>query len=86
MAHRDFSETSPEKDQQSLVERLFFDPDTVCQGESMAIYDFLLSPDIRDNPAAQQFIPVDRQPTNYWLWLGMSIARTGKDASTINTF
>ena len=52
MAHRDFSETLTEEDQQSLVERLFFDPDTVCQGEYMAIYDFLLSPDIRDNPVA----------------------------------
>ena len=38
------------EDQQSLVERIFPHPDTVCEGEYITIYEFLLSPDIRDDP------------------------------------
>jgi hypothetical protein len=39
-------ETSPI----SLVERVFGSPDTVCEGEYITIYEFLLDPDIRDDP------------------------------------
>jgi len=39
-----------EDDQPSLVERTFLDPDTVSQGEYFAIYEFLLSPDIKNDP------------------------------------
>ena len=39
-----------EEDQQSLVERIFPHPDTVCEGEYITIYEFLLSPDIRNDP------------------------------------
>ncbi len=35
-----------EQDHRSLVERVFDDPDAVCQGEYITIYDFLLAPDI----------------------------------------
>ena len=34
----------------SLVEIIFDHPDNVSQGEYWAIYEFLLDPDIRDNP------------------------------------
>lgn len=35
-----------EQDHHSLVKRVFDDPDAVCQGEYITIYDFLLAPDI----------------------------------------
>ena len=41
-----------EEDRLSLVERVFGDPGTVGQGEYTAIYEFLLAPDIRDDPDA----------------------------------
>ena len=41
-----------EEDQNSLVERVFDDPDTVGQGEYTTIYEFLLAPDIRDDTEA----------------------------------
>jgi hypothetical protein len=34
----------------SLVESLFDDPDTVCEGEYTTIYEFLLDPDMRNDP------------------------------------
>lgn len=46
------SDSSDEEDRLSLVERIFDDPDTVGQGEYTAIYEFLLAPDIRDDPDA----------------------------------
>jgi hypothetical protein len=39
-----------DKEPLSLVERVFFDPDNVSQGEYWAIYEFLLDPDIKDDP------------------------------------
>ena len=39
-------------DQYSLMERIFDHPDRVSEGEYTAIYEFLLSPDIRDDPDA----------------------------------
>lgn len=36
--------------QLSLVERVFPNPDTVCEGEYITIYEFLLSPDISNDP------------------------------------
>jgi len=41
-----------ENDLPSLVEQIFEDPDTVCEGEYITMYEFLLSPDIRDDPEA----------------------------------
>jgi hypothetical protein len=53
MAHRDyFSETLLEENQQSLAERLFPDPDAVSQGEYITVYEFLLNPDICNDPVA----------------------------------
>ncbi len=40
-----------QKDQISLVEKLFPDPDTVSEGEYITIYEFLRSPDICNDPA-----------------------------------
>lgn len=37
-------------DKSSLVEQVFDSPDNVCEGEYIAIYEFLLSPDICDDP------------------------------------
>jgi len=34
----------------SLVEKIFPDPETVSQGEYYALYEFLLAPDIRNDP------------------------------------
>jgi hypothetical protein len=45
------SDTDDDEGQLSLVERVFDQPDTVSQGEYWAIYEFLLDPDIRDDPA-----------------------------------
>jgi hypothetical protein len=39
-----------EEDHPSLVEKVFPHPDTVCEGEYITIYEFLLNPDIRDDP------------------------------------
>ncbi|MBI3243136.1 MAG: hypothetical protein HYZ49_12655 [Chloroflexi bacterium] len=36
--------------QPSLVERIFPNPDNVSEGEYLAIYDFLQSPDINNDP------------------------------------
>jgi hypothetical protein len=36
--------------QHSLVETIFDDPDHICTGEYMTIYEFLLGPSIRDDP------------------------------------
>ncbi|MCK4315912.1 MAG: hypothetical protein KAX24_09090 [Anaerolineae bacterium] len=41
-----------EEDQNSLVESVFDNPDAVSQGEYTAIYEFLLNPDICDDPDA----------------------------------
>jgi hypothetical protein len=38
------------EDQPSLVEKIFDNPDNVCTGEYITIYEFLLDPSIRDNP------------------------------------
>ncbi len=38
------------EDQSSLVERIFPNPDSVSEGEYLAIYDFLQSPDINNDP------------------------------------
>lgn len=38
--------------QQSLVEKIFDNPDCICAGEYIAIYELLLSPSIRDDPGA----------------------------------
>ncbi|MBI1881555.1 MAG: hypothetical protein HYR94_25520 [Chloroflexi bacterium] len=35
---------------ESLVTKIFYHPDTVSQGEYFAIYEFLLDPEIRDDP------------------------------------
>jgi len=52
MADDDILNDDFEDDKQppSLVEQVFFDPDNVSQGEYWAIYEFLLDPDIRDDP------------------------------------
>ena len=34
----------------SLVEKIFDDPDRICTGEYITIYEFLLRPSIRDDP------------------------------------
>ena len=39
-----------ESDCRSLVERVFHDPENVSQGEYTTIYEFLLNPDISDDP------------------------------------
>jgi hypothetical protein len=39
-----------EEDRPSFIERVFPHPDTVCEGEYITIYEFLLNPDIRDDP------------------------------------
>lgn len=39
-----------DEDQLSIVERVFPNPDTVCEGEYITIYEFLLSPDISNDP------------------------------------
>ena len=39
-----------DEDQPSLVERVFPNPDTVNQGEYLAIYEFLQNPDISNDP------------------------------------
>jgi hypothetical protein len=53
MAHGDHpADTLPEGDQPSLVERLFPAPKTVSEGEYIAIYEFLLNPDICNDPVA----------------------------------
>ena len=53
MAHKDHpADTLSEEDQPSLVEKLFPPPDTVSEGEYITIFEFLLSPDIRDDPVA----------------------------------
>lgn len=36
----------------SLVEKIFDDPDCICESEYTAIYEFLLGPSIRDDPDA----------------------------------
>ncbi len=41
---------APDEEESSLVERIFLDPDTVSQGEYWAVYEFLLDPDIKDDP------------------------------------
>jgi hypothetical protein len=41
---------SAEQDHRSLVERVFDGPDAVCEGEYITIYDFLLDPDICNDP------------------------------------
>ncbi len=46
------NEPPDEADQPSLVERVFPHPDTVSEGEYITMYEFLLSPDIRDDPIA----------------------------------
>lgn len=35
---------------ESLVAKIFPHPDTVCEGEYITIYEFLLDPEIRDDP------------------------------------
>lgn len=39
-----------EQDHRSLVERVFDDPDVICEGEYITIYDFLLDPGICNDP------------------------------------
>jgi len=39
-----------DEDQSSLVEKIFPNPDTVSQGEYITMYEFLLSPDISNDP------------------------------------
>jgi hypothetical protein len=43
---------SNEENHLSLVERAFDKPDIICQGEYTAMYEFLLNPDICDDPGA----------------------------------
>jgi len=43
---------STDEEDLSLVEKVFPNPKNVCQGEYYAIYEFLLNPDIRDDPEA----------------------------------
>ena len=38
------------EEDQSLVERIFPDPENIPEGEYIAIYEFLLNPDIRNDP------------------------------------
>ncbi len=38
------------EDYVSLVEKIFYHPEEVSQGEYTAIYEFLLDPEIRDDP------------------------------------
>ena len=40
------------EEEQSLVEKIFPDPTDVSEGEYTAIYEFLLSPDICNDPEA----------------------------------
>ena len=40
------------EDHLSLVEGVLDNPDTVSQGEYTTVYEFLLNPDIRDDPDA----------------------------------
>lgn len=35
---------------ESLVAKIFYHPDTVSQGEYITIYEFLLDPEIRNDP------------------------------------
>ena len=35
---------------ESIIEKVFPDPDTVSQGEYRAMYEFLLSPDMESDP------------------------------------
>jgi hypothetical protein len=46
------SNPNSESDRRSLVESVFHDPENVGQGEYTVIYEFLLNPDIRDDPDA----------------------------------
>lgn len=46
------SDSSDSEEQDSLVERIFDDPDSVSEGEYWAIYEFLLNPVIRDDAEA----------------------------------
>jgi hypothetical protein len=46
----ELKEPSIPDDQSSLVEKIFDNPDRICEGEYMTIYEFLLSPSIRDDP------------------------------------
>jgi hypothetical protein len=41
-----------ESDHPSLVESVFPNPDQICAGEYITIYEFLLSPDFRNDPQA----------------------------------
>ena len=43
-------ESPDDANDSSLVERIFPDPDTVSQGEYIAIYQFLQNPDISSDP------------------------------------
>lgn len=47
-------EDMPRDDEEhlSIVESIFPNPDTVCEGEYITMYEFLLNPDIRDDPEA----------------------------------
>ncbi len=40
----------PRDSHRSLVEKIFDHPDRVCEGEYITIYEFLLNPDICDDP------------------------------------
>ena len=42
----------PNNEYYSLVERVFDNPETISQGEYTAIHEFLLNPDISDDPEA----------------------------------
>lgn len=44
------SNPGSESDRRSLVESVFHDSEDVSQGEYTVIYEFLLNPDIRDDP------------------------------------
>jgi hypothetical protein len=44
--------SASEEDYLSLVDKVFDNPKAISQGEYTAIYEFLLSPDIRDDPDA----------------------------------
>ncbi len=39
-----------EQDYYSLVERIFDDPDVICEGEYITLYNFLLDPNICNDP------------------------------------
>jgi hypothetical protein len=45
---RSLPEEGDEED--SFVAQIFYHPDTVSQGEYITIYEFLLDPEIRDDP------------------------------------